>query len=165
MLLSPPMRRGIVLDVILFPALTVVLGTAANLPSSRHLPWWGHGQLPPTIGTDFQWIDVTLAETLRETLPAVVFVDTRDAEQFSAGHVPGAVQLSYSELTSQLTENLLDRLRRADAVIIVGDTEEADVEQLLAQELRLRGLAPPHIVVGGFPSWQAAGLTIEGTGP
>ena len=165
MVLSPPMRRETVRDIVLYPLLTVVLGAAANLLPSRHLPWWGRGQLPPTVGTDFQWIDVTSAETLRETLPSAVFLDTRNPTQFLESHVPGAVPLSYSDLKSQLTKTLLDRLRLADAIILVGETEEADVEQLLAQELRLRGLAPPHIVQGGFPAWQAAGLAVQGGRP
>ena len=156
------MKRELVRDAALLLALALALGTAANLVPGRRLAWWGRGQVPPQAGVDFQLIDALAAETLRVTLPTVVVIDTRTAAEYAAAHVPAAVSVSLTDVQERLDESLLARLRGADAVILYGASEETDVEQLLAQELRRRGLAPPHVVVGGWAGWLAAGVTPEG---
>jgi rhodanese-related sulfurtransferase len=158
------MRRGIIRDVAIYLVAAVALGTAANFVPSRHLPFWGQGQLPPTEGTDFQWLDVSSAEALSTSLPNVIFLDSRGPEASSVARVPGARQLLLTEIGDALTPELESDLRNADAVIIYGETEDADVEQLLGQALRSRGLAPPFILIGGFQAWDQAGLPVDGGG-
>lgn len=158
------MRRDIVRDIFLYLAAAALLGTAANFVPGRQLPYWGEGQLPPAEGTDFKWLDVSSAEALASSLPNVVFVDGRGAEAHAASHVPDAIELSLTDVDTALTSEVEARLRTADAVILYGDTEEADVEQLLAQVLHTRGLPPPFILIGGFPAWEQAGLPVAGGG-
>lgn len=146
-------------------AAMLVIGTMANLVPSRRIPWWGQGRVAPSQGTDFDWIDPEAAEMLRSSLPGVRVLDTRSPAEMGSGHIPGAVSFPYQDASALLTADTVAALRKADAVIIVGASEESDVEQLLAQELRLRGLAPPHVVLGGMPAWQAAGLPLEGAQP
>lgn len=155
------MKRELVRDTALLLALAIAVGTAANMLPGRRLPWWGHGQVPPQAGVDFILLDALEADTLRTSLPSVVVIDTRSAEEFAAGHVPGAVPVSLAEVGEALDQALLARLRAADAVILYGASEETDVEQLLAQELHHRGLAPPYVVVGGWAGWLAVGLSPE----
>ena len=164
MLPSPPVSRKLALDAALFLAATLVLGTIANIVPSRHLAWWGKGHEPPAEGTDFVFIDPGAAELLRESLPDIVFLDDRSAAEYQAAHVPGAVRVNYTNLASSVTPELDARLRAASVVVVYGTSEETDVEQLLAQELRHGGLAPPQVMVGGFPAWQAAGLPVESAG-
>jgi rhodanese-related sulfurtransferase len=154
--------RGLVRDTILLVIATLVLGTAANLLPARHLAWWGRGAEPPQAGVDFNFLDPGSADTMRSSLPDVVFLDTRSAIEFAAGHVPGAQPISYTNLPAELTPERIRQLRSADAVIVYGASEETDVEQLLAQELRRRGLAPPYVLMGGFLGWQGSGLPAEG---
>jgi rhodanese-related sulfurtransferase len=156
--------RGLLRDSALFLVATLVLGTAANLLPGRGLAWWGQGHQPPHEGVDFMAIDPGSAETMLTSLPHVVFLDTRSAAAFAAAHVPGAQRISYTDIDTQLTHQRLAELRAADAVVVYGASEETDVEQLVAQELRLRGLAPPYVLDGGFGAWQGAGLPVEGTG-
>ncbi|MEW6338911.1 MAG: rhodanese-like domain-containing protein [Acidobacteriota bacterium] len=151
----------IIRDAALFVAATLVLGTAFNLAPGRHVEWWGHGIEPPAAGVDFQLIDPASADAMRLSLPTVVFIDTRPEPEVRAARVPGAVSLPLPEVDRLLTPELTHRLRNADAVVIYGAAEETDVEQLLAQQLRLRGMAPPWVLAGGFPAWEASGLEAD----
>ena len=157
--------RRLLRDASIYLAAVLVLGTSANLIPRRHLAWWGKGQEPPQAGADFTFVDPGSADTERTSLPRAVFLDTRSAAEFSEGHIPGAVRLSYTDLDLQWTPAFQARLRAADAVVIYGASEETDVEQLAAQELHQRGLPPPQVLAGGFPAWQAAGLPIAAAAP
>jgi rhodanese-related sulfurtransferase len=154
--------RGLVRDTVLLVVVTMLLGTAANLVPGRQLAWWGKGHEPPQAGADFNFLDPGSADAMRTSLPGIVFLDTRSATDFAAGHVPGAERISYTDLQAELTPERLGRLRSAGAIIIYGASEETDVEQLLAQELHRRGLAPPYVLIGGFLGWQGSGLPVDG---
>jgi rhodanese-related sulfurtransferase len=164
MLTFRPVRRELIRDAAIYLAAAVLLGTGANLVPSRHLAWWGKGLPPPREGVDFTLLDATSADLLRTSLPHVVFLDTRTAGEFAAGHVPGAERLSFSDLRHTLTPALVKRLSGADAAVLYGASTETDIEQLIAQALRLRGFAPPYVLVGGFPAWQAGGLAVTPPG-
>ena len=165
MLAFAAVSRDLFRDVVLYLAVVLVLGTVANLLPGRGLAWWGEGKQPPQAGVDFQWLDPISADALRVSLPAVAIVDSRPASEFAAGHVEGALSLPYTEVDSALTPDLLARLRTADAVVLYGATPDADTEQLLAQELRSRGVPAPHILAGGFPAWEVNGLPVAAVTP
>jgi rhodanese-related sulfurtransferase len=156
--------RGLVRDAALILAAVLVLGTAANLVPGRHMAWWGKGVEPPRLGVDFQFIDAASADAIRTSLPRVVVLDTRSAAEYAAGHVPGAHRIAYTEIDAQLTPALIAELRAADAVLVYGDSDETDVEQLVSQDLHRRGMAPPYVLLGGFAAWNAGGLPLEGGG-
>ncbi len=157
--------RGLVRDAALILIAALVLGTAANLVPGRRLAWWGKGSEPPKAGSDFQFIDAASADAVRTSLPHVVVLDTRSAAEFAASHIPGARRINYTNLQSQLTPAMISELRAADAVLVYGDGDETDVEQLLAQELHRRGVGRPYVLMGGFMAWQGGGLPIEGVAP
>jgi rhodanese-related sulfurtransferase len=154
--------RGLVRDTALYVVATLILGTAANLLPGRHLAWWGQGYEPPRARVDYNFLDPGSADAMRTALPRVVFLDSRSPAEFAAGHVPGAQPISYTDVQAQLTPERVTQLRSVDAVILYGVSEETDVEQLLAQELRRRGLPPPYVLIGGFIGWQGSGLPVDG---
>ncbi len=158
--------RGLIRDAAFMLVAVLALGTVSNLVSGRRLAWWGVGHEPPAAGTDYRLVDAGTADSLRTSLPHVSFLDTRSSGEFAAAHVPGAETVSYSDLERQLTAERLARWRAADAVVLYGASEETDVEQLLAQELRRRGVPPPYVLLGGFQAWLGAGLPlVEGSAP
>jgi rhodanese-related sulfurtransferase len=165
MLAFATVSRDLLRDAALILLAAVVLGTVSNVLPGRGIPWWGQGKQPPQAGVDFQWLDAMSADALRVSLPSVVLVDSRPAGEYAAARVEGAISLPYTEVSTALTADVLARLRGADAVILYGGTPDADTEQLLAQELRGRGLPPPHILVGGFPAWQMNGLPVTEAAP
>ncbi len=154
--------RGLFRDTALYVVATLILGTAVNLLPGRHLAWWGKGHEPPQAGVDFNFLDPGSADAMRTALPRVIFLDTRSPAEFAAGHVPGAHEISYTDLQVQLTPERVTQLRSVDAVIVYGANEETDIEQLLAQELRHRGMPPPYVLAGGFAGWQGFGLPVDG---
>ena len=157
--------RGLVRDTLLLVIATLILGTAANLVPARRLAWWGKGFEPPRAGVEFNFLDPGSADAMRTSLPGVVVLDSRSAADFAASHVPGAEEISYTDLQAELTPERFGRLRSAGAIIIYGAGDETDVEQLLAQELHRRGLAPPYVLIGGFLGWQGSGLPVDGSTP
>ncbi len=160
MLASRAVSRELLRDAFLYLAVVLVLGTVANLLPGRGLAWWGQGKEPPQTGVDFQWLDAASADALRTSLPDVMLVDTRAPAESTATHIAGAVSLPYTDAAARLTPELLRTLKVASAVILYGSSPEADTEQLLAQELRLRGVAPPHILIGAFEAWVVNGLPV-----
>jgi rhodanese-related sulfurtransferase len=157
--------RNLARDAAILVAVTLVLGVVANLTRAQRVAWWGQGTQPPQVDVDFRFLDVGSADALRTSLPRVVFVDTRPAEVATGGRVPGAWNVAYTNLAVDLTNERLAGLRQADAVVLYGSGDEGDIEQLLAQELRRRGVRTSYVLVGGFPAWEAAGLPSEGSAP
>lgn len=155
--------RRVLREALFVFAAVVVVGTVANLLPGRHIAWWGRGQEPPRAGQDFQLLDVDSAHVMWESLPGVVFVDTRTEAEYSAGHVPGAIRLELPSLREMLSSEVREKISRAQAVIIYGGSSETDIEQLLAQALRreLPSLPVPYVLAGGITVWEAAGFPLE----
>lgn len=90
----------------------------------------------------------------------VIILDARPANEYAAGHIPGAVSVPIDELQRRLRQ--LPRSRPYVAYCRGPYCVYADqaVEQLRAAGRRARRLAT------GFPEWKAAGMPIEtGTRP
>ena len=84
-----------------------------------------------------------------EDVPLVL--DVRDADEFAAGHIPGAVHIPYGELPGRLAELPSDR---PIAAVCSGGKRSG----LAASILQREGFEHVvHVGHGGVGSWQAAG--------
>ena len=85
----------------------------------------------------------------------VTVLDVRPAEEYRAGHIPGAISVPLADLERRLAE--LPRTREIVAYCRGPYCVFAyqAVELLRAQGLQARRLQ------GGFPEWRAAGLPVE----
>jgi rhodanese-related sulfurtransferase/DNA-binding transcriptional ArsR family regulator len=96
-----------------------------------------------------------LLERARQGL--VTVLDVRPAEEYAAGHLPGAINIPLAELEARLGS--LDAHKeviaycRGPHCVLAFDA----VARLRAQGRRARRLE------GGFPEWQRAGLPVETT--
>jgi len=94
-----------------------------------------------------------LLERVRTGL--VTVLDVRPAEEFAAGHVPGAINVSVDELKQKLQEfdenQEIVAYCRGPHCVLAFDA----VEQLRKQGLNARRLED------GFPEWKLAGLPME----
>jgi len=86
----------------------------------------------------------------------VVFADTRSAARFEEGHVADAAYLP-CDATERGAQAPLDRLGRAQTVIVYGDS--SDDGRAVAETLRRRGLRGDlRVLRGGFAAWEQEGL-------
>lgn len=86
--------------------------------------------------------------------PDVIVLDVRSAELYAAGHIANAEHLPCSR--GALGEALEDRLHAASAVIVYGQT--AEEARPVATSLMQQNVLNVHVLEGGYPAWEAAGL-------
>jgi rhodanese-related sulfurtransferase/DNA-binding transcriptional ArsR family regulator len=84
----------------------------------------------------------------------VTVLDVRPAEEYRAGHIPGAVSLPVSDL-----ERRLGRLRRAKEVVAYCRGPYCLMSYEAVALLRKRGRRARRLIEG-FPEWRAAGLPV-----
>lgn len=84
----------------------------------------------------------------RTVFEAALFVDTRDAGQFAAGHVPGAVHIEWREVPGRL-----DELPDTGMVILYCNTGSLSAQAAFAA--RLLGRENVLVLQTGFDGWQA----------
>jgi hydroxyacylglutathione hydrolase len=84
-----------------------------------------------------------------------LLVDVRGEEEWSAGHIPGSVNLPLVELESRLSD-----LPRNRSIIVHCQTGARAA--IGASLLRARGYPDVRLFSGGFAAWAAAGLPLGG---
>jgi phage shock protein E len=88
--------------------------------------------------------------------PQVLILDVRTPEEFSAGHVPGAVNIPHTEVTQQL-EKLAGRENRPIVVYCKSGRRAAIALDVLAKAGFTRLL---HLE-GDMDGWRAGGFPLE----
>ena len=107
----------------------------------------------------------------------VVVIDTRDADTYAAGHVPGAVNLReiFTFLATSTAEGLQELkstfteafgkvgLSGAETAVFYEDALNAGFGQSCRGYYLLTWLGYPKVLVlnGGFPAWKGAGLPVS----
>jgi ArsR family transcriptional regulator len=94
-----------------------------------------------------------LLRRMRERL--VTVIDTRPAEEFAAGHLPGALNVPLRELKRRLREIPLDQ-----AIVAYCRGAYCVLSYEAVAELRKRGFKAFRLEEG-YPEWRAAGLPVE----
>jgi ArsR family transcriptional regulator len=82
-------------------------------------------------------------------------IDTRPEEEFTAGHLPGAINVPLSELKRRLRE-----LPRDQQIVAYCRGPYCVLSYEAVAELRRRGFKAFRLE-DGFPEWKAAGLPVE----
>lgn len=88
--------------------------------------------------------------------PAVAVIDVRTAEEFAAGHIPGARNVPLDQLPEELGK--LSALREKDVVLYCRSGRRS---LLAAQTLKNAGFSQLLHLEGDFLAWEAAHQPIE----
>lgn len=86
----------------------------------------------------------------------LVVLDVRTPQEFSEGHVPGAVNISHDELASRLGE--LEGAKRNDVVVYCRSGRRAG---MALDILEKAGFERTYHLEGDYLGWTAAGRAIE----
>ena len=99
---------------------------------------------------------IAAAELLERAKKGLVTVlDVRPAEEYAAGHLPGAINVPLDKL-----ENYLAKLPRRKEVVAYCRGPYCLMSFEAVETLRKRGLKARRLE-NGFPEWRAAGLPVE----
>jgi len=91
-----------------------------------------------------------------ESGSAPVVLDVRTAEEYEAGHIPGAINISHTELGGRLSE--LEVYKDKEIVVHCGAGGRASLaEEILLEE----GFADVRDLEGHMQKWQENGYPIE----
>lgn len=102
-----------------------------------------------------QEIPVTDAE--QAILEADVLVDVREGDEFTAGHVPGAVHISRGLLEFKFSANPALQARDLNILLYCKTSGRA---ALAAAALHDMGYLNVKSIAGGFDGWAAAGKPV-----
>jgi len=92
-----------------------------------------------------------------------LMIDARKPEEFNAGHIKGAINISYDEIAkdkSKLPEKLKG-LNKDGIIICYCSGGECDMSIDLAYEIAKLGFNAVNIYLGGYKEWEAAGLPVQ----
>lgn len=101
--------------------------------------------------------EVTVDQAEAAIRDADVLVDVREAEEFSVGHVPGAVHISRGMLEFKFSANPALQSRDLKIVLYCKTSGRA---ALAAVALHDMGYLNVQSILGGFDSWAGAGKPV-----
>ncbi len=153
-----PVRQAVILFL-----MGSLVGVVVNLAHPRGIdllhPW-----IPPDArAASSAGVALMDARMLaRPSSPGVwIILDARDAREYAAGHLPGAIALPWNEFDRfyPRVEPLLEDPNQA--VLVYCAHTQCDDGLTLAKELRRRGSQKVSLLQGGFESWRKAGGAVE----
>jgi rhodanese-related sulfurtransferase len=88
--------------------------------------------------------------------PNLIIIDVRDAEKFSQGHIPGAMNIHKTVIAEEIANAVTDRNARIVCHCGGGESGPRSAEALAAM-----GYENVSYLVGGFRGYEASGEEIE----
>jgi rhodanese-related sulfurtransferase len=101
--------------------------------------------------------EVTLADAEEAIRQADVLIDVREADEFAAGHLPGAVWVPRGLLEFKLSGTPTLSARDLKAVLYCKTSGRA---ALAAQSMQSMGYLNVTSIAGGFDAWAVAGKPV-----
>jgi rhodanese-related sulfurtransferase len=114
-------------------------------PFADELPPRQEGVRYTDVSTVKQW----------EAAGPVTFLDVRERDEFDAGHLPDAVNISYDQV-----HTIAGELPR-ETPIVLYCIHSAHRAPDAARRLQALGFANVHVLEGGIVAWDAGGQTIR----
>lgn len=101
--------------------------------------------------------EVPLADTEQAIRDAQVLIDVREADEYAAGHIPGAIHISRGVLEFRMS-GAPELAARDQAIVLYCKTSGRAA--LAAAALQEMGYLQVRSITGGFDAWVAAGKPV-----
>jgi rhodanese-related sulfurtransferase len=145
-----------------------LVAAAVNTFSPYRIAWVG--AWPSTFGTDTTAVPPSYGEgdppilrldeaTALYHSAQVLFVDARDPEDYSAGHIRGAVNLPF-DYYDDFAGDVLPQLGTDRPVVTYCGGTDCELSLYLARQLLNEGIPEVHIFFSGYSAWEDAGMPI-----
>jgi rhodanese-related sulfurtransferase len=110
---------------------------------------------------DVEEINIQQFSDLQERQPTLLILDVRELQEFSQGHIPGAVLLPRGILELAVAGVRQPTLSayREKTVLVVCDSGTRSL--LAAFTLQQMGFDSVYVLLGGMQSWQAEDLPMD----
>lgn len=102
--------------------------------------------------------EIPVSEAAQHIASADVLVDVREAEEFAAGHLPGAIHASRGMLEFKFSSDPALANRDLKVVLYCKTSGRA---ALAAQALLEMGYLHVESIAGGFDAWQQSGQPVH----
>ncbi len=104
--------------------------------------------------------DMDLLKKIYET-KEVLFIDARSENDFSEGHIKGAISFPAYNFENKITE-FMTSYDTSVKIITYCSGRECEDSHILAQNLSDMGYTNIKVFIDGFPAWEKRGYPIEG---
>ncbi len=101
--------------------------------------------------------EVAITDAEQEIRDASLLIDVREADEYAAGHLPGAIHMSRGMLEFKISSNPAMGARDLRIVIYCKTSGRA---ALAANALQDMGYLNVSSIAGGFDAWVAAGKPV-----
>lgn len=146
-----------------------VLAVATNSFSPNRIPWVG--SWPSISGSDSIIVPPSYEEgdppfislddaAAKYQSRGVVFIDARLPEDFTVGHIKGAVNLPFDYL-DQYYELVLPEYGPSDEFVIYCSGEECELSLHLGRYMMTKGFSKVFVFFGGWREWEKARLPVS----
>jgi rhodanese-related sulfurtransferase len=108
----------------------------------------------PEAAPEAPSISATELSARRASGKAPVVIDVRTAEEYAAGHIPGALNIPFDQVAKRISE--IDAPHGVALYCMVGPRARKGESALLGA-----GYTSVLHLEGGLAAWQAAGLPVE----
>jgi rhodanese-related sulfurtransferase len=88
-------------------------------------------------------------------------IDAREADDFNAGHIPGAISVPPSEFLGKVPDVVNQRLSRDLPMVVYCSGGNCDASKLVAMRLIDLGFIQTYVYEDGFTGWTRAGEAVE----
>lgn len=141
----------------------LALGLTANATRQNGLSlsarWSPESQLKATGQSKDLTISLEEARDLFLTQEAL-FIDARDEDEYSGGHIEGAVNLPWHAFEKRFVE-VMPQLTPTSRIITYCDGDGCGLSKELAFSLLAKGYENVRVLVNGWSNWQEAGLPVS----
>ncbi len=152
-------------SIITIIAVSTLIGLFVNYLSLRGIPFLRESNQPPNSGVigglnnaEAEPQQIGLPQAYKFYKEKVVFFDAREEEDFIAGHIDGAINISYMQFDKMKSK--LTPIPKDDIVVTYCGGDDCDLSLLLANEMMKMGYKKVFVFFSGWKKWLTSNYPI-----